>query len=141
VVTIVVKEDPFFKREGTDIHIDVPITLSQAILGCTVDVLTLDGIVELKIPPGAQPGARLMMRSKGMRFVSDNMRRGHQYCTIKIKIPTAVSLSEQQKTLIQQFDDEEEKKKGSEAAGNNSFNTFNFESAVKRVNEFNKTKK
>ena len=44
-----VDDDPYFKRDGSDIHVDVPVSFTQAILGATIDVLTLDGMVELKV--------------------------------------------------------------------------------------------
>jgi len=44
-----VDDDPYFKRDGADVHVDVPVTFVQAILGATIDVLTLDGMVEMKV--------------------------------------------------------------------------------------------
>lgn len=43
------EEDPYFKRDGEDVHVEVPVSVAQAMLGATIDVLTLDGMVELKV--------------------------------------------------------------------------------------------
>jgi DnaJ-class molecular chaperone len=74
-VNLVVEEDKYFKREGNDIHVDVPVNVAQAVLGGEVDVLTLDGMVTLKIPAGTQPEASLMMRNKGVRLMNNPTRR------------------------------------------------------------------
>jgi molecular chaperone DnaJ len=62
-----VKPHPLFRREGLDIHIDVPIPLSMALLGGTVNVPTLNGEVEVKVPPGIQPGEKRVLRGRGIK--------------------------------------------------------------------------
>jgi DnaJ-class molecular chaperone len=74
-VNLVVEEDKYFKREGNDIHVDVPVNVAEAVLGGEVDVLTLDGMVTLKIPAGTQPESSLMMRNKGVRLMNNPARR------------------------------------------------------------------
>ena len=109
-----VSSDPYFKRHNYDVHVNLPITISQAILGGKVDVLTLDGMVEMKIPAGTQPDSQLAMRGKGIKRVNGT-RRGAQIVTMKINIPKKIS--ERQKELMEEFAEEETK-------NNTSGNTF-----------------
>ena len=75
-VEIHVLQDPYFKRQAQDIHVEIPISVTQAILGGSVDVLTVDGMIEMKIPPGTQPDAKLLIRNKGMPHVNQS---GHRW--------------------------------------------------------------
>ena len=72
----------FFRREGNDIVVDLPVTLKEAVLGAKVDVPTVDGPVTLTIPPRSGEGTRLRLRGRG---VND----GHQYVVLKPILPTA----------------------------------------------------
>lgn len=65
-----VQRDAYFARDGPNVHVDKPLSLTQAILGGSVDVLTLSGMVEVKVPPGTQPGAKLVLRGKGIKDVN-----------------------------------------------------------------------
>jgi DnaJ-class molecular chaperone len=65
-----VQRDAYFARDGPNVHVDKPLSLTQAILGGSVDVLTLGGMVEVKVPPGTQPGAKLVLRGKGIKDVN-----------------------------------------------------------------------
>jgi len=62
-----VVKDPYFVRDGPNVHVEQPLSITQAILGCTVDVLTLGGMVEVKVPAGTQPDAKLILRGKGIK--------------------------------------------------------------------------
>uniref|UniRef100_A0A453QGN3 J domain-containing protein n=1 Tax=Aegilops tauschii subsp. strangulata TaxID=200361 RepID=A0A453QGN3_AEGTS len=64
-VAIKVREDPVFRREKGDIHVDAVLNVTQAILGGTVQVPTLAGDVVLKVKPGTQPGQKVVLRGKG----------------------------------------------------------------------------
>ena len=57
---------PVFTRVGDDIHLTVPVTVPEASLGAKVDVPTIDGRAQLKIPPGTQSGQKLRMRERGV---------------------------------------------------------------------------
>src|SRR5208283_2104123 len=70
-ITTNVEEHPVFKREGDDVFIKVPVTVTEAGLGAAIEVPTVDGRALLKIPRGSQNGQRLRMREKGV----DNSRR------------------------------------------------------------------
>jgi molecular chaperone DnaJ len=108
LVQIVVEEDKYFLRDGFDIHTEAPISLTQAILGGTVEVRTLTGEVEMKIPKGCQPDAKLMMRNKGIQQVQGS-RKGNHIVHLKIQIPQQITA--RQEELLREFDDETGKHK------------------------------
>jgi len=106
-VQLIVDEDRYFKRDEQrpeDVHVEVPITVSQAVLGATIDVLTLDGMVELKVPAGAQPSSRLLMRGKGIQRVQ-TPGRGNQIVHLKLEVP--LDLTPRQRELMKEFAVEE----------------------------------
>ena len=112
-IEVRVTPDPYFKREGNDIHVAVPISVTQAILGGMVDVLTVDGMIEMKIPAGTQPSSKLLLRDKGMPVVNTNgRRRGNQYVHIEVQIPMLRKITEKQKQCIIEFQNEEIRKAG-----------------------------
>ncbi|MBR2639007.1 MAG: molecular chaperone DnaJ [Oscillospiraceae bacterium] len=100
-VTVLVKEDPIFQREGFDIWVDVPVTYAQAVLGDEVVVPTIDGKVSYNIPEGTQPGTTFRLRNKGIQYVN-NRGRGDQYVRVNIEVPT--NLSNKQKDMLRDFD-------------------------------------
>lgn len=104
-VEIAVNESQVFERKGNDIYVSVPLSIADASLGCTIDVQTVYGEAELKIPAGIQQGTLLRMRGKG---VKKGAIFGDQYVKVDIKIPK--NLSEEQKNLLRQFQDIEERK-------------------------------
>jgi DnaJ-class molecular chaperone len=79
----------YFRREGKDILLDLPLSMSEAINGVTVSVPTIDGRVELKVPAGIQSGKRLRIKEKGV--TQRDGSRGDQYCRILILLPTGLS--------------------------------------------------
>lgn len=105
-IEIVVDTDKFFKREGNDIHVELEMNMVDAALGCQIEIPTVYGPVDLKIPEGTQNGNVLKLREKGVKDIrSDNF--GDQFVHIKVKTPT--KLSSEQKELLRQFQDLEEK--------------------------------
>ena len=82
-----VGEHPFFRREGEDILVEVPITLDEAVLGAKVEVPTIDGRVALTVPKGASSGQVLRLRGKG---VKRGDKRGDQLVSLKIVAPKTV---------------------------------------------------
>jgi molecular chaperone DnaJ len=89
LLTFQVKPHPFFRRQGADIHVTVPINLAQAVLGSKVRVRTLDGPpVIVKIPAGTQNGTKLRVRGHG---IGKEGKRGDQYVEIKVQVPESVS--------------------------------------------------
>jgi len=94
-----VHEDRRFVRDGFDIRSEVVIGFTQAALGDTIDVETVDGTVELKIPESTQSGAELRLRGKG---VPNRNKRGDHIVTVKIITPK--NLSRKQKELLKELD-------------------------------------
>lgn len=134
LVSVTVAPDPYFKRDGTDIHVDLDISLASAVLGATVDVLTLDGMVTMKVPPGAQPMSQLLLKGKGVRDVTQaGSRRGNQYVHLKLVIPK--DLTDKQRQLLTEFEEEEQKK--SAGGGSAAF----VKSAWERLKAFLAAKK
>ncbi|EXB93785.1 Chaperone protein dnaJ 1 [Morus notabilis] len=104
-VTIKVREDPVFRREGADIHVDAPLSISQAILGGTIQIPTLTGDVVLKVRPGSQPGQKVVLKKKGIKTRS-SYSFGDQYVHFNVSIPT--NLTQRQRELIEEFAKEEQ---------------------------------
>lgn len=98
-VEIRIKEHKSFKRDGNNIHLSIPISFVDATLGITIDVPTVYGVVEVKIPPGTQPGAVLRLSGKGVKDVRGNV--GDQYLEVEVKTPT--NLSKAQKEALESY--------------------------------------
>ena len=79
--------NPVFTRSGDDILVTVPVTVPEASLGAKVDVPTIDGRAQLKIPPGTQGGQKLRMRGRGVENASHPGQRGDEIVTIDVVIP------------------------------------------------------
>jgi molecular chaperone DnaJ len=78
---------PVFTRVGDDIHLTVPITIAEAALGSKVDVPTIDGRAQLRIPPGTQSGQKLRLRERGVESASVPTQRGDQIVTVEVVVP------------------------------------------------------
>ena len=104
IVQVIVEEDSYFHRDGMDVHTECPISLTQAILGGTVDVRTLTGVVEMKIPKATQVDAKLLLRGKGIPHLHTVGQRGNHIVHLKIEIPKNVS--KRQEELLREFDEE-----------------------------------
>jgi molecular chaperone DnaJ len=103
-VVVHVQEHEFFKRRDNDILLDLSINVAQAALGDKIIVPTVDGDVELLIPPGTQTGKIFRLRGKGVpRLRSDgtNSGRGDQLVYISVQIPT--NLTDRQRELFEQL--------------------------------------
>jgi len=91
LVTVHVAPHPWFRREGSNLLVDVPVSPSEAALGAKVDVPTLsEGTVVLNIPAATSSGARLRLRGKGIRNPKTG-ERGDQFVVLKIAVPKALS--------------------------------------------------
>jgi DnaJ-class molecular chaperone len=100
-----VKDHPYYRREGNDIYVQVPISITEAALGTTIEVPTLEGMTRVKVPPGTPSGRRLRLRDKGVAQGGDESKRGDQHVVIKIVPPKSVS--DKGRQLLEQFDDGE----------------------------------
>jgi molecular chaperone DnaJ len=85
-ITIRVEEHPFFKREGDNINIQVPLTVSEAGLGAKIEVPTIDGRALLKIPQGTQNGQKFRLREKGV-FSAKKNTRGDEIVEVFLQAP------------------------------------------------------
>lgn len=99
-VRIRVRPHEFFKRDGQNIHLDVPVNIAQSVLGAEVEVPTVDGPVMMTIPDGTQPGQQFRLRGKGVPDVRTGVR-GDQIVTVRVMMPT--ELTSRQKELFQEL--------------------------------------
>jgi molecular chaperone DnaJ len=105
-VRVNVEEDPFFKRQGTDVLVDLPITFAQAALGANVVVPTVKGEAEVRVPPGTQPGDTTTLRGKGIRRVGGMpSSAGNQVVTFKVEVPR--TLSPKMRAMLEELAKEE----------------------------------
>ncbi len=79
--------NPVFTRAGDDITLRVPVTMAEAALGGKIEVPTIDGRTQLRIPPGTQGGQKLRMRERGVASAAVEGKRGDQIVTIEIAVP------------------------------------------------------
>jgi len=79
--------NPVFTRQGDDIHLTVPVTVAEAALGAKVEVPTIDGRAQLKIPPGTQSGQKLRMRERGVENAQQPGQRGDEIVTVSVVVP------------------------------------------------------
>jgi DnaJ-class molecular chaperone len=86
LLTIIVKPHRFFRREGDNIRLELPVTLDEAVLGAKVRVPTVDGPVMLSVPKGSSSGKVLRLKGKG--FTAKSGQRGDQLVTLMIDLPT-----------------------------------------------------
>ncbi|WP_417847268.1 DnaJ C-terminal domain-containing protein [Thalassoglobus sp.] len=101
LVTVNVASHPYFRREGNDLVLEVPVSVSEAILGAKIDVPTLDeGLVTLTLPPGTSSGAKLRLKGKGFKNLKTKAV-GDEFIIIKIQVPKEID--EQSKELLEQF--------------------------------------
>ena len=80
--------NPVFTRVGDDIQVTVPVTVAEASLGAKVEVPTIDGRAQLKIPPGTQSGQKLRMRERGVENAQRPGTRGDQIVIVEVVVPT-----------------------------------------------------
>ncbi len=95
-IFIHVHEHDLFQREGDDLHCHVPIKFTLAALGGTLDVPTLTGKAQLKIPPGTQGGTLLRLKGRGMPSLHSG-GHGDQYVHVEIEVPKKLDAEQRQK--------------------------------------------
>lgn len=98
-LVVEVAPHPFFRRDGDDIKLELPVTVAEAALGTKVEVPTLDGPVSLTIPPGSSSGTTLRLRERGVHRLKGG--RGDQYVTLRVVLPK--SLDEPSRELLREF--------------------------------------
>ncbi len=101
-VHVIVKEHDLFEREGTNLHCDVPISITVAALGGELEIPTLEGRVKLKIPAETQSGNLFRLRGKGVRSVRTSSK-GDLLCRVVVETP--IKLTRRQKELLKELED------------------------------------
>ena len=102
LVEVAIKRHPIFKREGTEVYCEIPITFTQAALGAEIEIPTLDGKVKYEIPEGTQTGKEFVLAGKGVPRVNDPRRRGNHHFFVVVETPT--KLTKEQKELLRKLD-------------------------------------
>lgn len=102
LVTVHVRNHSIFTRDGANVHCQMPISFTQAALGATIEVPTLDGKVRYTIPEGTQTGTVFRLRGKGIPYVGYKTR-GDQFVTVVVETPT--KLTKEQKELLRKLED------------------------------------
>ncbi len=97
-----VSNHEFYTRDENDVYLELPITITEAVLGCKKNIKTLQGNIKLTIPEGSETGDKHRIKGKGIKDVNQNFY-GDMYVVIKVVIPKR--LSRDQKKLIQQLSD------------------------------------
>lgn len=100
-IYIYVKPHEYFKREGVDLYLEMPVSFVDATLGAELTVPTLDGKAKYKMGEGTQTGTVFRLKDKGIKHLRSN-RKGSLYVIVKVEIPK--KLNEKQKTLLREFD-------------------------------------
>lgn len=105
IIKLKVAEDPVFQRDGADLYVDSNIGFTQAIIGGKVEVPTLNGKTQVKIPKGVQPGHLTILRGKGLPRKGLFVDHGDQYVRFRINFPAVVN--DRQRAILEEFAKEE----------------------------------
>lgn len=89
------------RREGQDLHLDLPVAIHEAALGAAVDVPTLDGTARLRLPPGTRSGQRFLLREHGVPSPRRDGVRGDLVVTVNVVLPPVAD--ERSKALLREF--------------------------------------
>lgn len=92
----------FFTRKGDNIYVTVPITISEAALGTKIEVPTVEGRAQLKIPAGTESGQKFRLRERGFPSLRNPNLRGDQFVEVQIHLPRVIS--EETKEILRQFE-------------------------------------
>ena len=102
LVEVSIRRHPIFQRDNRDVLCEIPISFTQAALGATVQVPTLDGKIPYEIPEGTQTGREFILRERGIPDVNNPRRRGNHRFTVVVETPT--HLTKEQKDLLRQLE-------------------------------------
>jgi molecular chaperone DnaJ len=108
-VVLQVAPHEFFRREGDDIHCTLPLTMTQATLGCKLEIPTIHGVKNLTVPAGSQPGQIFTLKGEGVPHLKRH-GRGDMFVQAEVKIPA--DLTTRQEEMLQEFAEIEEEKEG-----------------------------
>ena len=101
IVMVTVRPDDLFQRDGYDVWVTIPITFSQAVLGDSITVPTIDGKVEYTLPEGTQSGTTFRLRGKGIQYLNGR-GRGDMYVKCDVEIPK--KLNKTQRDALKKFE-------------------------------------
>lgn len=99
-IVLNVKPHKMFKRNGSDLYLEIPISFDQAALGADITVPTLEGKVSYKVPAGTQPGTTFRLKGKGVKNLR-NDRMGDLYVKVNLEVPT--KLNHKQKKAVEEL--------------------------------------
>jgi DnaJ-class molecular chaperone len=102
LLSVNIKPDKLFERDGEDVYVKVAISYSHAVLGGEISVPTVDGDVKIRIRPGTQPGTMIRLRGKGIAKLHGR-GKGDEYLRINVLVPER--LSREQKRLLEEMKD------------------------------------
>jgi molecular chaperone DnaJ len=100
-ITVSIRPDPLFERDGYDVWCDIPITYAQAALGDEIVVPTLEGRVKYTVPEGTQPGTVFRLKNRGIPFLNGR-GKGDQYVRVGVEVPQ--NLNAKQKDCLREFE-------------------------------------
>ena len=116
-IIVLVQTDKVFTRENNDIHITVPVSIIDLILGTTLTIPTVYGECDLDIKPGTSVDAVLRLKEKGVKSNKPYVNPGDEYVHLDVQVPTKIT--EEQKGLLQRFNEIEKS-----SSKNNIFEKF-----------------
>jgi molecular chaperone DnaJ len=96
-----VGEHKYFTRKGDNIYVTVPITVPEAALGAKIEVPTVEGKSQLRIPPGTQSGQKFRLRDRGAPSLRNPGAKGHQFVEVQVTLPKMIS--EETKELLREY--------------------------------------
>src|SRR4030095_4159086 len=91
----------YFTRKGDNIYVTVPITVPEAALGAKIEVPTVDGKTQLRVPPGTQSGQQFRLRDRGAPSLRNPGAKGHQFVEVQVILPKVIS--EETKELLREY--------------------------------------
>ena len=103
LVTVLVDRHPNFQRQDYDLYSSEPITFTQAALGGTITINTIDGPIEQQIAPGTQTDTKIKLKGKGVPTLRNKNVRGDHYVTLVVQVPD--KLTEEQKSILSEYDE------------------------------------
>jgi DnaJ-class molecular chaperone len=100
-LVVKLKSHPYYELKDGDLYCDVPVTVTEAVLGSEIDVPTLRGKVSMKIPPGTQTGRVFRLREQGFPSLNNKNGNGDFYVKTRVMIPD--NISEEEKAVYEQL--------------------------------------
>jgi len=96
-----VGQHKYFTRKGDNIYVTIPITVPEAALGAKIEVPTVDGKTQLRVPPGTQSGQKFRLRDRGAPSLRNPGAKGHQFVEVQVMLPKVIS--EEMKELLREY--------------------------------------